>query len=306
MTPKKPILITGSQRSGTTWVGRMISQSSSVGYIHEPFSPNHEQGICGAKFDYWFPYISDKNGSIYYEDIKNTISFSYNLVGAVMAIRSPKDLLRLLRNYSKFLVYRISNVRPLLKDPIAVFSVEWLASTFDMDVIVLIRHPAAFASSLKRLNWTHPFSHFLEQPLLMRDYLYPFESEIREYAYRKHDIIDQAILLWKVIHHVIVKYQKNHDDWIFLHHEDLSQAPLFGFQTLFNKLNLEFSEHVRKVIEKHSDSSNPVETQDPMCIKRDSKSNIWNWKSILTVSDIERIRAGVEEISSVFYSDEDW
>ena len=284
----------------------MLSQSPSVVYIHEPFHPNHKPGICGARFDYWFPYISNENGSIFYKQIKNTVSFSYNLIGEVRAIGRPEALLRLLRNYGRFLVYRISNVRPLLKDPIAVFSAEWLASTFDMEVIVLIRHPAAFACSLKRLNWIHPFSHFLEQPLLMRDHLYPFESEIREYSYKEHSIIDQAILLWKIIHHVIIKYQENHDDWIFMRHEDLSRDTLCVFQTLFSKLNLEFSEHIREVIAEHSDSSNPVETKGSSCIKRDSKSNIWNWKSRLTVSDIGKIRDQVEDISSVFYSDEDW
>ena len=304
--PKRPILVTGAHRSGTTWVGRMLSQSPSVGYIHEPFNPNHRPGICAARFDYWFPYISNENGSIFYKQIKNTVSFSYNLIGEFRAIRRPEALLSLLRNYGRFLLYRISNVRPLLKDPIAVFSAEWLVSTFDMEVIVLIRHPAAFAGSLKQLNWTYPFSHFLEQPLLMRDHLYPFESEIREYSYREHNIIDQAILLWKIIHHVIIEYQKNHDDWIFMRHEDLSRDPLCVFQTLFSKLNLEFSEHIREVIVEHSDSSNPVETKGASCIKRDSESNIWNWKSRLTVSDIGKIRDQVEDISSVFYSDEDW
>ena len=66
MMAKRPILVTGSHLSGTTWVGKMISQSPSVGYIHEPFSPHCEPGLCGAKFGYWFPYVSDENGSIFY------------------------------------------------------------------------------------------------------------------------------------------------------------------------------------------------------------------------------------------------
>jgi hypothetical protein len=188
-----------------------------------------------------------------------------------------------------------------------VFSTEWLASTFDMDVIVLIRHPAAFTSSLKRLNWTHPFSHFLEQPLLMRDHLSSFEAEIREYVDKEHDIIDQATLLWRLIYHMVIKYQNNHNDWIFIRHEDLSRDPLRGFQNLFNNLNLEFSEHVRETIKEYTNSTNPSEAPEKgQSLKRDSKSNILNWKSRLTVSEIERIRTQVEDISSVFYSDKDW
>jgi len=307
MISKKPILVTGSHRSGTTWVGRMIAQSPSVGYIHEPFNLNHYPGICGAKFDYWFPYISKKNESNFYENIRKTINFSYNLIGELKAIRSPKDLLHLVRDFNNFLFYRLSHVRPLIKDPIAVFSAEWLASKFNMDVIVLIRHPAAFANSLKRKNWTHPFSHFLEQPLLMKYHLHPFEAEIRKYAEKEHSVVDQAILLWRLIHHMIIKYKKNHEDWIFLRHEDISRNPVDSFQILFERLNLKFSKHILVKIKKYSNSANPSEAiANGDSLRRDSKSNIFNWKRSLTRSEIENIRFKVEDISRLFYSDEDW
>ena len=34
----RPILVTGSHRSGSTWLGQMIGASDAVGYIHEPFN----------------------------------------------------------------------------------------------------------------------------------------------------------------------------------------------------------------------------------------------------------------------------
>lgn len=305
---KKPILITGIHRSGTTWVGKMIAESPSVGYIHEPFSLLWcRSGICGAKFDYWFQYISDENESIYYEQIKKTINFSYNLIGEVKEIRCLKDVLRLLGDYGTFLFYRISNVRPLIKDPIAVFSAEWLASKFDMNVIVMIRHPAAFAYSLKRKNWTFRFSNFLKQPLLMKDHLYPFEDKIKEYADKEHDIIDQAALLWNIIHHTIIKYKKKHNDWIFLRHEDIAENPISAFQTIFRKLDIEYSKHIRDVIEEFSNSKNPIEQfKNNKSLKRDSKSSISNWKTNLAKFEIDRIRAEVEDISIMFYSDDNW
>ena len=308
MTSRRPILVTGSHRSGSTWVGRMIAASPAVGYIHEPFKIYHRPGTCGVKFVYWFTYITRENESAYYEHIKNTLEFRYNLIGGLEAIRSLGDVKRVLRGCQKFSMYRLRKVRPLVKDPIAVFSAEWLAETFDMDVLVLIRHPAAFASSLKRLGWIHPFSHFLQQPLLMRDYLYPFEAQIREYASREQDIIDQAILLWRIIHHVIIEYRNNHENWVFLRHEDISRDPLCHFQDLFKRFDLDFSPHVRRVVQEYSDPSNPSEAPegDGFFLRRDSKSNIWNWKNRLTESEIERIRERVEDISKEFYSDSDW
>jgi len=285
----------------------MIAASPEVGYISEPFNLSHRPGICGAKFDYWFTYITHENAQRFYGHIKRTIDFSYNMLGGLQSVRGPKDAAHLLIDYYILRKYRRSSVRPLIKDPIAVLSAEWLVSTFDMDPIVLIRHPAAFASSLKLMNWTHPFSHFLQQPLLMRDHLHPFESEIRKHSERSYDIIDQAILLWRVIHYVVMQYQKKHRDWVFIRHEDLSSDPISGFQTLFDKLGLRFSEHIKDVVREHSNSPNPSEV--PMGgnpIKRDSKETIWNWKRRLTKSDIKKIREETADLSSVFYSDDDW
>ena len=92
---------------------------------------------------------------------------------------------------------------PLLKDPIAVFSAEWLADTFSARPVLLVRHPAAFAASIKRLRLRHPFGDFLAQPLMMRDWLSPYAAELERFAAREQEIVDQAILLWNVIHHAL-------------------------------------------------------------------------------------------------------
>jgi hypothetical protein len=56
----------------------------------------------------------------------------------------------------------------------------------------------------------------------MSDYLYPFESDIRAFAESEHDIIEQATLLWRILHHMILPYQEKHQDWVFIRHEDIS------------------------------------------------------------------------------------
>ena len=307
----RPILVTGAHRSGTTWVGKMISVSPQVGYIDEPFNLHHPPGICGAKFAHWFPYITDENGPMFYEYIKKTLNFEYDVGEEIKTVRTPKDLVRIfsriLRDYPRFSWYRFRKVRPLVKDPIAIFSAEWLANTFDMDVVVLIRHPAAFASSLKRLNLTHPFSDFLSQPLLIKNHLYPFEKEIKLLTHNAKDIIDQAILLWRLVYYMVIKYRIKHDDWIFVRHEDLSCDPLLGFQDIFSRLDLEFTSRVRAVIQKYSSPMNPQEApQGGISLKLNSKLNIYNWKHRLTKFEIERIREGVEDIAKEFYSDDDW
>lgn len=305
---KNKILVTGSHRSGTTWVGKMISGSDSVGYIHEPFNPTiYRPGICGARFN-GFTYVSKENEDYYFRHLKNTFEFSYNLTGAIRSVRGWKDIKRVVQEFSTFHEFRKNGKRPIVKDPIAVFSAEWLGSKFNMDVIILIRHPAAFASSIKRMKWTHSFTDFLKQPSLMKEHLYPFEEEIRAFAEKEHGVIEQAILIWRLIHHMISKYQRSHKDWIFLRHEDLSREPIKHFQRIFKKLNLQFTDKIKAVIEEYSSGSNESEAAEGVIhlLKRDSRSNIYNWKNRLTLQEITEIRHRVEAISHEFYSDEDW
>src|SRR5947209_3599913 len=157
MNIRKPIFVTGSHRSGTTWVGKMLAASPCVGYIHEPFNLTHRPGICTATFPYWFTYITEENEAPYFEALKKTLAFHFDIRAELPALQSFRHVGRMLKNYKNFSLYRFQHATPLVKDPIALFSSEWLAQRFDMNVVVLIRHPAAFTSSIKRLNWKHNF-----------------------------------------------------------------------------------------------------------------------------------------------------
>jgi hypothetical protein len=130
---------------------------------------------------------------------------------------------------------------------------------------------------------------------------------MKEDINKKHDLIERAALLWKIIHQVILKYQEKHKDWIFLRHEDISRRPRDHFQILFNKLKLTFSEDVKRQIEEYSSPANPPEASPHYAFNKiNSEANIWNWKKRLSLGEIKTVRAIVEDISCHFYSDSDW
>jgi len=284
----------------------MLAASGEAGYIREPFSVLHRRGILDAGIPYWFPYICPENERPYLRPVRNMLGFRYATRAAVRAVRTPTDAAKTANDAVSFARYRREGRRPLLKDPIAVFSAEWLAERFGMDVVVQIRHPAAFASSLKRYEWTHPFGDFLAQPLLLRDLLEPFEGEIREFAEHERPPFEQAILLWRLIHHAIIGYRDRHPSWIFLRHEDLAAQPLPGFEDLYGRLGLTFTAAARAAVARSTDPSNPVEARDNRALARDSRASVWTWKERLTAEEIERVRAETEPIWKEFYSDGDW
>ena len=308
MDARRPLLVTGSHRSGTGWVGEMLAATPSpeLAYIWEPFSLRARPGICDAPFRYWFTYVCPENEDPFRGPIADTLAFRYHARAELRALRSPKDLARFGRDWTRTTAHRRHHAVPLLKDPIALFSSGWLADTYAMDVLVLIRHPAAFAGSIVRQGWDHPFGHFLRQPLMMRDQLDGFEDEIRRFAEVEQPLLDQAILLWNLIHRQIIRFRDERPGWAFLRHEDLSREPVEGFRTLFERFDLTWTDDVRRTVELHSGVGNPEETTDAASHKRDSRRAITAWKARFTPEEVDRIRRGTEVVSAAFYGDDDW
>jgi hypothetical protein len=298
--PHKPILVTGSHRSGSTWVGHMLALDPSIGYINGPFNLHSGRVVCGAEFTNWFTYICSDNEAHFYEALKSTLNYHCDLKEALWRARSYRDLKQGVRVVAHSLQHRLRGRRPMVKDPIAFFSAEWLARTFGMDVVILIRHPAAFAGSLKVKNWLHPFDHFLNQPYLMRDMLEPFRADLEEFAHNHHDIIDQAALLWQIIYSTALEYKKNHTDWIFLRHEDLSLNPVGSFVELYERLGLEITEQIKQQMGEYSFTSRQSK------LRRNSAKNVFTWKKRLAQGEIDRIRRRVEGVACHFYGDFEW
>ena len=304
-TDRMAILVTGAHRSGTTWVGRMLAEAPGVGYIHEPFNTRHRLGVFSAPTPRWLTYVCAANQAEYGAAVMDMLRFRYHGRAELSTLRAPRDVARMVRDWTRFRWHAFRGDRPLVKDPLALFSAEWLSSAFGMDVVVTIRHPAAFASSIKRLGWPGAMRDMLAQPLLMRDLLDPFRGEL-EHAVQGVDVIDQAILEWRIAHSIIHRYRSSMPGWSFVRHEDIARDPGTGFRDLFTKLGLRFTPSVRSKIALHTDPSNPTEVADPYDITRNSRSSIWTWRNRLTPAEVERIYEGTRDVWTYFYSEEDW
>lgn len=307
MNSRRPILITGAPRSGTTWVGRMLAEDPGVRYIHEPFNIAAPQCRCGVNLDYWFYYATSGDLALH-RHLKHLLASPVhptNILNAIDAVLSNQRRNEGLRGL-KSIAISLRTRRPLIKDPLAIFSAEWLVTQFDMDVFVLIRHPAAFVASYKKLGWTHPFWHFLQQPALLQDCLPLFTSEIEAFVNERRDLIEQAALLWRLIHFQIHRYQLAHPDWIFIRYMDLARDPLTGFTDIFRRAGLPFTKSIQAKIVKYATASDQRELDNPYSIQRDSRSSIERWKQQLTASEVDRIRIQVADVSSFFYTDDEW
>lgn len=55
----QPILVTGAHRSGTTWIGNIISSAQNVFYVQEPFNIGIKRK--NSPCFYWFEHVEGKS-----------------------------------------------------------------------------------------------------------------------------------------------------------------------------------------------------------------------------------------------------
>jgi hypothetical protein len=301
-----PILITGMQRSGTTWIGRMLSLADDVTYLGEPLNPYIPGPLLSLERKYQYMYICEANERRYLHAFEALRSFEYPFLRELRAARSAASILRVGKRGALFAAARLRGARALIKDPFAFFSAPWLARRLGCRVVVCVRHPGAIAGSMQRLNWGFNFGHLLGQPLLMADVLAPFEGEIRAAARRSDDVVGQASLLWKLVYATADGYRSEFPDFVIVRHEDLSRDPVRGFASLSSELGIHFDQTTAETIREFSDEHNPREqqTSEAKALRLNSRATTETWKTRLNENDRKRIQATTAGVIELFYPEE--
>jgi hypothetical protein len=295
---KENILVTGSHRSGTTWVGQVIASAKNIRYIEEPFNKSfHKEKV---PFENMYEYINNNSLGNQFIAKKHLESY-YRLFSKLNWIQIKK--IRSWNNGVVFFkdIFKRFYYRTLFKDPIALFSTEWIYENFNCKIVVLIRHPAAFVGSLKIKNWNFDFNNLKNQPQLLEILPNDFVLKIFEFSETQKDIIDQGILIWNIFYYIINQYQEKYfDQWYFIKHEDISMNPMEEFKKLFLFLELKMDKNTEEFIKVTSNSNLNKD------LFRNSEKNIYTWKTRLTSEEILRVNIGTENIWKKFYSESDW
>jgi hypothetical protein len=303
---RTPILVTGAHRSGTTWVGNMLAADGNTTYISEPLNAQHRPGVYRAPVQHWYTYITQENENDYLPAFRELLNFQYHTWLEIKALRSVKDFMRMGRDFHRYFIASMQGQRALIKDPFALFSAPWFAQRLNCKVVITVRHPAGFASSLKRLGWKFDFRSLLAQPLLMHDHLEADRAAMEAVA--EDDIITQGALLWKLIYRFVHTTGQLFPHFNLIKHEDLSRDPIGNYQSLYQSLGMNFTDKVKDTILTSSSSENPTKLakNKTHSVKLDSRANLDNWKRSLSPEEIHRIQTLTEGVSELFYSEEEW
>lgn len=305
---RKPVLVTGTHRSGTTWVGQMLALSSQAHYVHEPFAPMHERAWAKHLPSERFLYLRPEARGSLEADLRRIADLQPPWVHIARRAGGPRNGARVAKEALVTSMARRRGARALIKDPFALLLAEWIEARADADVVVLVRHPAGFASSIKRLNWRLDTRHLLGQANLMQDHLGPFQAELESDSRGETDIIEHAALVWRVLNSVVREYESRHPAWAVLRYEDLARDPVRGFSGLSQRLGIPWSDQVERQIRRRNDPKQGAVVAEGSKggTDRDSARAMWTWTQRLSAEEIDRLRRATADVAGHWYRDDDW
>jgi hypothetical protein len=307
--PGRPILVTGTYRSGTTWVGRMLALSPGVHYVHEPFAPMYPRSWLRSPPTQQFFHQPPGEAGPYAEDLARIVALRPPFWAIARRVSGTRTEVRLAQEAVQTALARHRRARALIKDPFALLSAEWLQERTDAHVIVLVRHPAGFVSSVKRLGWRFDVGSLLERPTVMSGPLAAFRGEFeRERAAGKTDLVDHAALMWRALNTVVLSYATQHRDWCIVRYEDLASDPVPAFERLSARVDVDWDDRLAAAVARSNATARGAET-DPRgrgSTERDSRRAMWTWRDRLSADEVARVRESTADVAAHWYGDRDW
>ncbi len=288
-----PIFVTGTHRSGTTWVARMLAPPG-VWYIHEPFYSG--KGLWPENFTYLRPgQLEPRVDRIMNRILHGGHRFALQHPWAdhpMMPVRllPPPKIRRL-----------------LLKDPIACLMSDYLTDRFGLETLVLFRHPAGFASGLVRLGWPIAMilRRFLECDALIEDWLHPYRDLIESAA--DEDNLFSASVLYGCLNVPLWGFTGRNPRMQAVSFETLCNEPIDEFRRLYQKLNLPYDNRIEAM---HADlcfsksSNGNYRTHE---VRRNSAEMAFRWRREMSPAELSEVRAVWRRFDVPLYQqDADW
>jgi hypothetical protein len=304
------ILVTGVMRSGTTFVGKILTLPLQADYIHEPFNGGYSlPDRKSFEPRYFRPGASHPDARAYRKRLEHIFRYDFGLEkwwhpddpwwrkAAKMVVGSRGPFYLRLAKLNPF------HTSAILKSPLAVRPAEFLYDRFDVQPVVVVRHPTSLAASFKRVGWWPEVKDFRNEPELVEDYLAD-ETDLLERSWPSRFL--ESMGHWKAANKILLAQAEKYADWIVVTHEELSARPVPTFKRLYDRLGLPWSTSVKSTVERLTQSSNSAKADhgQPMDLSRDSADIFQMRRDSLSLEERQAIFEVVKEVALQIYSRE--
>jgi hypothetical protein len=276
-------------RSGTTFTGRILSHYPELQVVHEPL--NKEYGLMGVGRRYPCD-LDPEQGREYLEMLEKTARGEARLISKIPGDPWFKAAVRPIvggltrRNILALRLRRIWNRRllPLFKDPFEVMLSRTLLAA-GHKVLILVRHPAAVWTSIRRMQWVFSFADFA-YPNVLRDLgldAPPIES------LSKLPEMEKSAWLWRVIYSYVGSLPAS-ENLLVLRHEDLCDRPFETVGKIERFMGLAPRPKVASFIAKHMFAEKTLATGRTLHeFERNSQKLSSAWKEQLSDQETRTI-----------------
>jgi hypothetical protein len=266
------ILLTGSGRSGTTWLADVLCTFSGTQQIFEPLHPRYNPDISRITGWEWDEKKTHHEHKILYLPPEPEMPEWTSLLEKALTGRS--------RNYftdssrTSFFPMRF-----LVKDIWTNLMLGYIAKRFDPKIIYILRHPCAVVHSRLGVNWAANVEDILSQPQLVSDYLTDVEEDIR----CEKDIIG-AHAVWWAVENLVALRQLQHVPHFLVYYEDLFLHPQETLESIVAWLGLDnLPPAINRVFDKPSRTSHLTQSGHGHI------NHLAAWKDDLAKADQHRI-----------------
>ncbi len=304
--PDAPIVVTGSHRSGSTWVGRLLTLDDQAHYLHEPLNPEVVPSWFGHPAEHTWEHLP--TGDERWHRIDRVVGLRFPVTSSFGpgrqrhgSLRTARTIARITRDATRA---RHRGSRALIKDPFMLFNSDEFIHRYGGKVVFTVRNPAAFVSSLLRLGWRFDFANWAVQPTLMEGALSPWADEIREAAAEPPPMFEHACLAWRVLHgFMAASYDAAPENKVVVLHDQLSGDVPGRLPALLTAVGLEHTDQIAAGVQSLTTGSRQrdVTASEVNALDRDSASTAQVWRLRLTAEQAERAFALSQPEASLFY-----
>jgi hypothetical protein len=296
---RRPLLIVGLPRSGTTWTENVLGTAVGASTVSEPDNEKLSAPAIWAKRRLGrFPVLSTGDQSLAYRRL-----WAWALGGAPTGkrLRAAQRLIRDCdaeeaeqlvkgRGAPRQRLVEILGALPgssrssgsvVAKSVHACLAIDWIAAQFDVDVLVVLRHPANVLSS------------WLELDLPDRDRDLGASALVKERYLEKWNVpmagtttLERAAWQVGLFTAALEQSASLHRRWIVRTHEQLCSDPEGEFRKLFGELGLEWGPATSSLLE---ESDNPG---TGFTLTRKASELPESWRARLSEEEVQTL-AGV-------------
>ena len=220
------IIVAGSGRSGTTWLGNVIAGDDRR-IIFEPFECRRVPEFAELGMRPYFPAGEPQ------PQWRPRVEALF--AGRISNEWTDQDRKRLDPERDTGGV--------VIKEIRANGILAWLSNNFPCRIVYLVRHPYAVIASRVKQGWDSHLDAYLCQPRLVQNFLEPYLPVIES----AQGNVQRHAVMW-CLENLIPLRQMSQFPWLFCRYEDLAARPEAEADRLLGLLGFEFTESRRQAL----------------------------------------------------------